>query len=109
MSSPKKNFLKSCVPQYVPKDLKWCKRDDLLTNIDQLKYSHFSDDPNSSISCNKVLNFDMICKDVGRYSEQSKPTRFYQTVTNSYVKKMLKSEKDKAVAACLRSDSPDIC
>ena len=50
----------------------------------------------------------MIYKDVGRYSEQSKPSKFYQTAKNSDVKKMPKSEKDKAVAARLRFDRSDI-
>ena len=50
----------------------------------------------------------MIYKDVGRYSEQSKPSKFYQTAKNSDVKKMPKSEKDKAVAARLHFDRSDI-
>ena len=50
----------------------------------------------------------MVYNDVGKYSEQSKPTKIYQTVKNSNVKKLLKSEKNEAVAGCLCFDRPDI-
>ena len=79
-----------------------------MTHIGQLKCSDFSDDPDSYISHTKVVNFDIVYNDVGRYSEQKKPTKSYQTVKDSDVKKMLKSEKDKAVAACLCSDRHNI-
>ena len=79
-----------------------------MTWKDQLKYSNFLDDLDLYISCTRVVNFNMIYNDVGRYSEQSKPTKIYQTVKNSNMKKLLKSEKNEAVAGCLRFDKPDI-
>ena len=66
-----------------------------MTYIDQLKYSDFLGNLGSYISRTRVANFDMTYKDVGSYSEQSKSTKFYQTVKSSDVKKMPKSVKDK--------------
>ena len=79
-----------------------------MTWIEQLKYSNFFDDLDWYISCTRVVNFNMIYKDVGRYSEQSKPTKFYQTLKNFDAKKLLKSEKDEPAAGCLRSHRPRI-
>ena len=89
----KKEFCKQLRSSVCSKRSKQYERDGLLTYIDQLKYSDFSAHPDSYISCTKVVNFDMIYKDVCRYSEQSKPTKFYQTVKNSDVKKMPKGVK----------------
>ena len=53
-----KIFANNFIPKYVPEDLPWYERDDLLTYIDQLKYKEFISD--SDVKNTKVINFDMI-------------------------------------------------
>ena len=50
------------IPDYVPKKLKWCKKDSLMTYIDQLKYVEFNSGPDVCLGKALVINFDMIYK-----------------------------------------------
>ena len=68
-------------------NLKWYKRDGLLTYIDELKYKEYSVNADLYISRVNVVNFDMIhsqsCGDTRQNSD-----RFYQTVTKNTLKGM---------------------
>ena len=55
-----KIFANNFIPKYVPENLPWYERDDLLTYIDQLKYKEFISDSDVAVKNTKVINFDMI-------------------------------------------------
>ena len=95
------------VPEYVPSNLKWFERDELLTYIDELKYSKFSRDPDKYLKEVEVLNFDMIharCRD----DKQSVTDKQYQTVASNDLKNMSQKGKKKDVSACIRSNRKDL-
>ena len=58
--SAAKVFANNYIPKYVPEDLRWYEREDLLTCIYQFKYKEFISDPDTSVKNTKVINFYMI-------------------------------------------------
>ena len=44
-SSPGQTFGGPYMPTYVPPDIKWYKRHELMTAINLIKYKHFAEDP----------------------------------------------------------------
>ena len=57
-----KNFQNSYIPEYVPSDLKWYKKDRLMTCIDQLKYQEFIKNTSGHFQNTQIVSFDIICK-----------------------------------------------
>ena len=53
-----KKVANTFVPKYVPKNLKWCKRDGLMTWYDQIKCEEFLEDLNAHFQ--KITNFTSI-------------------------------------------------
>ena len=70
------NIANKYVPDFVPDDLKWYKRDGLLTWYDQIKCETFLEDPDRHFNNTKIVNFDIVNKWV-RGEEVSE-----QTLTN---------------------------
>ena len=85
-----KIFVDKYIPDAVPKDLPWYKRDDLMTYIDQLKYKRFIFDPDSYLEKAEVIHFDMIHAMCG-HKPQQYSNRHYQTVHTTDVGKCLKT------------------
>ena len=50
----------SCVPEYVPSDLPWYKRDGLMTWYDQRKCEDLLRDLKGHFNNMKIVNFDII-------------------------------------------------
>ena len=95
-----KRYVNRYVPEHVPFDLKWYERDSFMTNIDQLKYSDFSQDPEK---CNS--SFDMIHKSArGEDFEEQNSDVYYKTIFASQPNKFPHKEKKKAVrSACKKN------
>ena len=84
----------SYILRYVKKDLKWYERDGLLTYIDQLEYERFSNDRDHYLKNVKLTNFDIIHSQC-RGDERKHCDKFYQTITNENLEKMLPTIKRK--------------
>lgn len=56
------NFTNKYVPDYVPENLLWHKRDTLLTWYDQAKCKDFLDNTDEHFEKTKIANFDIINK-----------------------------------------------
>ena len=50
------------VPDFVPNDLKWYERVELLTWYDQMKYERFLEDVNNHFANTKIVNFELANK-----------------------------------------------
>ena len=75
-----KIFANKYIPKYVPENLPWYKRDELLTYIDQLKYKYFISDPDAHIKNKQPINFEMIhAQCCGQPHTHS--GKYFQTVT----------------------------
>ena len=79
-----KRCVNKYIPEYVPENLKWYERNGLLTDIDQLKYSKFTSNPDEHIKNSEFINFDMIHARCW-VDKQSMPDRHCQTVVSSDV------------------------
>lgn len=74
------------IRDYVPKKLKWCKKDSLMTYIDQLKYVEFNSGPDVYLDKALVINFDRIHKSIkGAEHKQQFSDRQYFTVYSFYL------------------------
>ena len=48
------------IPVYIKPNLKWYKRDGLLTYIDRLNYERFEEDRDKYLANVNIVNFDII-------------------------------------------------
>ena len=56
------NVAMKYVPDFVPNDLKWYERVELLTWYDQMKYERFLEDVNNHFANTKIVNFELVNK-----------------------------------------------
>ena len=57
------NLANKFVPEFVPENLPWYKRDSLLTWYDQGKWRDFLEDTDEHFKATKIVNSDIINKD----------------------------------------------
>ena len=74
------NIENKYVPDCIPNDLKWYKRDGLLIWYDQIKCERFLEDPDRHINNTKIVNFDIIKKCVRGEEVSEQTLTNYQTV-----------------------------
>ena len=67
------------IPRCIRQDLKWYKRDGLLTYYDQLNYQEFQRNPQNWLDNLKFLNFHMIHKKCGG-SVMDRTEKDYKTI-----------------------------
>ena len=97
----------SYIPPYVKKNLKWFERDGLMTYISRLEYERFEENRDNYLENVKVANFDIINNKI-KGSKLEKSIQDYKTVYTNDLKQMPASDKDAALAACLRSKRKDL-
>ena len=107
MSSQQTISVNSYIPPYIAPDLKWYKRDGLLTYIDRLKYERFEKDRDAYLKNARIINFDIIHHE-SRGDELQNSYKHYKTVGEKNFDKMPKNGRKKATAACFRSKRKDL-
>ena len=73
------------VPTFVPQDLKWYERDELMTWYDQGKCRDFLDELDTHFENVKIVNFDIINKFVRGQKMSQLTLQNYQTIQNKEV------------------------
>ena len=96
------------IPEYVSSDLKWYKRDGLLTYIDQQKCERFLQDPDKPFKETKEINFDIIYKTIRGEKSQDKTRKGYQTVKAEITKSYPKKDQNRFLPSAFRTDRNDI-
>ena len=81
------------IPEYVPEDLPWYKKDGLMTYIDQVKCQDFLRDPDGHFKNTKVINFDIIQRQGRGEKLPEDLLKKYQTVEEIKQKSTPKSNK----------------
>ena len=99
------NCINNYVPEYVPTDLLWYEPDGLMTWYDQVKCEEFLRDSDKHFKMEKVINFDIIRREVSGEKVPDEVLKKYQTIQNERVSKYPKSDKKNflAVLFALRS------
>ena len=101
-------FLKnSFIPPYIKPNLKWFKRDGLMTYIHRLQYERFEEDRDNYLQNVKVINFDIINNKL-KGTPLKKDILDYKTIYKNDLRQMPASDKDAALAACFRSKRKDL-
>ena len=101
-------FSKNCfIPEYDKPNLKWYKRDGLMTYIDRLNYERFEEDRDKYLANVNIVNFDIINHQLkGTPLENS--ISDYKTIYKKDLKQMPADDKDAVLAACFRSSRKDL-
>ena len=89
----KKILLNKYILNYVPRDLRWYKRDGLMTYIDQLKHKRFKENRDKHFKNAEIVNFDIInhrCR--GDPLQNSE--KYYKTITKKDFKHYPNEEKN---------------
>ena len=97
------NCTNTYVPEFVPSDLKWYKRDGLMTWYDQVKCEQFLEDVNKHFRETKIVNFDMINKLIKGEEISEGVLRDYQAVYKKKVFNYPIHQREKTMSAALRS------
>ena len=80
-------FANNYLPEYMPEDLPWFERDDLMTYIDYLKYEEFISDPDAAIKNTEIINIEMIQAQC-RVTPYTHSDEFFQAVREKNVTEM---------------------
>ena len=97
------NCTNKYVPDFVPSNLQWYKRDGFMTWYDQVKCETFLEDVNKHFTDAKIVNFEIINKWV-KGEEISKGTfRNYHTIQKKVVFDYPIHEREKIMSAALKS------
>ena len=103
-----RKLVNSYIPVYAPSNLKWYKRDGLLTYIDQLKYKEFIENPDEHFQIAKVINFGIIHKECKGQPVTDDLKKIYHSIdSNDFVKYDNKS-KDKALGSAIHYKRNDV-
>ena len=97
------NIANKYVPDFVPDDLKWYKRDGLLTWCDQIKCKRFLEDPDRHFNNTKIVNFDIINKWVRGEEVSEQTLTNYQTVQKKEVFEYPIIDRGKIMSSALSS------
>ena len=89
------------IPEYVPKDLPWYKRDCLMTYIDQVKCRDFLRDLEDHFKNTKIINFDVIhCQMRGEKAPEDLFKK-YQTVQENRTKNYFQRATKEFLSLCV--------
>ena len=91
------------VPDFVPNDLKWYERVELLTWYDQMKYERFLEDVNNHFANTKIVNFELVNKWLKGEEVSEGTLRNYQTIQKAGVFGYPIKEWEKIILAALNS------
>ena len=97
----------SFIPPYIKPNLKWFKRDGLMTYIDRLAYERFEEDRDKYLANVNVVNFDIINHKL-KGTPLEKSITSYETIYKKDLKQVPANDKDAALAACFRSHRKDL-
>ena len=103
----RKFYLNRYIPKYVEPNLKWYKRDGLLTSIDRSKYEQFERNRDTYSKNAEIINFDII-HHLNRGDKLEGSYRQYKTVLNSHIDNTPSEDKELALAACMRCPRHDL-
>ena len=96
------------IPKYEPSDLKWYKKNGLMTYIDQVKCEEFLSDPDKHFREKKVVNFDIIYKSIRGEEMPEGDLKKYQAVQNNRVKQYSQEHRNKLLSAAFETDRKDL-
>ena len=102
------NFSNTCVPKYVPDNLKWYERDGLLTWYDQCKCQDFLRDTDGHFKETKIVNFNIIHRMCRGEEVPKSLLKKYQTLSDEAVSKYPESDQNKILSSVFRTDREDI-
>ena len=100
------NYVNNYIPEYVKPNLKWYKRDDLMTWNDKLEYNKFRSYPKKCLKNVKVKNFDIIHSKY-RKDYLQKSIKEYNTVFSDNFNKYQPQEKEKTMRYVTKSGRKD--
>ena len=90
------------MPNYVPSDLHWYKRDGLMTWYNQKKCKKFLKNPQENFEKTNIANFDIINRQIRGEKISDEFLKEYQTVQEKRVSQYLKKECQNFLACVLR-------
>ena len=102
------NYTNNYIPKYVPDNLEWYERDDLMTYIDMLKYDNFIKDTDSHFKKTHVINFDSIYRQIRGEKLHQKLEQKYKIIDNSRISLYPDKEKDKALSSAFKCPRKDL-
>ena len=82
------------IPEYIPDDLPWYERDELMKCIDNLKCDKFLENPDEHFKKANIINFDRIHRQTKREKIPDENLKKYQTVQHDRVKKYPKKDQN---------------
>ena len=95
------NCVNNYVPKYVPKDLPWYERHCLMTYIDQVKCEELLRDSHNHFKTARIINFDIIRREVAGEKVPDKLLKHCQTVQNEQLKKISKKGSRQISWGCI--------
>ena len=96
----RKKFDNAFVPKFVPKKLKWYKRDGLLTWYDQTKCEEFWEDLDAHFQKLQIANFDII-NSKGNLDPYK--LKQYQTIKHSEILTYSQEQQDEILSSIFRT------
>ena len=98
----------SYVPSFVPQDLPWYKRDDLMTWYDQVKCQDLLRDTDRNFDETKIVNFDKIHKQCRGEVVPNELLKYYQTANQTRVSKYPSDYQENILSSTFRTNRKDI-
>ena len=95
-------------PIYVPKNLPWYERDDVMTWYDQCKWDDFLRDTDKHFRETKIVNFDIIHKTCHGNKAPDSDLRKYQMLNHEKVKKYPEKCRKETLWRAFRTDQKDL-
>ena len=106
--SKETNLANKFVPEFVPENLPWYKRDSLLTWYDQAKCRDFLEDTDGHFRTTKIVNFDIINKDLKKEKISKETLKGYQILNYEQVMTYPPEVQRKIFESAFRTDRKDI-
>ena len=104
MSKPKNTY----VPKFIPKNLSWYERDDLMTWYDQIKCKNFLRDTDQHFQQAKIINFGIIHRECCGEEVPKNLLRHYQTVNGKSISDYPTPKQNQILSSAFRTDRKDI-
>ena len=102
------NLANKFVPEFVPENLPWYKRDSLLIWYDQAKCRDFLEDTDGHFRTTKIVNFDIINKDLKKEKISKETLKGYQILNYEQVMTYPPEVQRKIFESAFRTDRKDI-
>ena len=101
------NCINNYLPEYVPQDISWHERDELMTWYDQAKSQGFLKNPDRHFKTTKVINFDIIRREAAGQKVPDEILNKYHIIEDERVSKYPKGKQNKFLFSAFRTDRPD--